>query len=220
MQQNTQKSQERNDKPKGMGLVEIIVAIAISVVTLTSSVVFSSRLAMRAQQTFVEESVLQLQSIISEQLRLIEQGLKRDVKNNLTMSTGGYLPAAASAPQMTWTQFCSSNVANSHFTTNLPTFSSDFATHTANLLVASGTAVTTPEDGTNLYIFTPVTGNGKFGAFTNVPVEIGLRKSVDSSTSGLGNNITIRTMIRYTLYKKTYYTKPQEIKMIYNLVCA
>jgi hypothetical protein len=213
------KTKAEKRHPKGMGLVEVIVAIAISVVTLTSSVVFSTRLEMRSQQSFVDESILQLQNLITEQLRLVEQGLKRDVKNNLTFATAAFLePDSTGTTFMTWRQFCSDTLSYNNFSMVLPTFSG--LTHTIRLSSVTGTGEKIPDDDVNLYVFSTVSGNESFGSFEKLPVQIGLRKSFVDSSSGLGKNIVIKTVVKYSLYNKTYYTKPQEVSMIRSLVCA
>lgn len=225
----TSKKIIQDAKPRGMGLVEIVIAIGISVITLTSSVVFSTRLSMRSQQIFVEESIAQLQAIITEELRLIEQGLKRDVIATQgvanAINQGTFLPAnptASTPPRMTWAQFCNATQYN-YFTINLPAFSGNntYADHKIVVSQAVGAATTPPEDNKTNYVFMPLSGNTSFGSFKGIPVELGLHKTVTPSNTGLGNNITIKSIIRYKLYNKNkyIYTKPQEIRMVYNLVC-
>ncbi len=212
--------------PKGMGLVEVVVAIGISVVTLTTAVVFSTQLSRRAEENFVESSVLQLQSLISEELRLVEQGLKKDViaVPARKLADGQFLPASGASlptPQLTWAQFCSNKPLDKTMAINLPDFSS--SVHKVSLYpVNSGTTLTVPSDGSQ-YIFSPVIGNPKFGSFTNINVDVSLTKIVSSTNIGTGadvNTITIKSIIHYKMFGRDYFTKPQEIKMIYNSVCV
>jgi type II secretory pathway pseudopilin PulG len=223
--------------PRGMGLIEIIVAIGISVITLTTAVSLSVRISIRAQENFVETSVLQYQALVSEELRLLEIGLKREVLLGNTFATGVFLPPA-SPTYLTWAKFCGNNPSDQYMSISLPSYKTAYAVDTMRL-----TSVTA---GSNEVIDELVdTANGEDGRFrfgdlkdsNNQPIsytfgsfnsndmrmEISLKKTVTSSAVFAGNadfnNITVKSVIRYNLYNKAYYTKPQEIRMVYNSVC-
>jgi type II secretory pathway pseudopilin PulG len=200
-------------KHAGMGLVEVVVAIGISVVTLTGAAVFSSSLAKRAQQNFVEVSVNQLQSLITEQIRLAESELKKDTsefKNNGDTFTRAFSTAND------WDNFC--GLGTQSLNISLPNFVSYNHVSFGN---PSGAQTQVPTDDGANYIFTDIGTSERYGAFDNMPVAIGINKRIPnvSGNSPFDKVISLKTVIRYQIYGKTYYTKPEEIKLLAYLVC-
>lgn len=221
-------STRKFSKPKGMGLVEILVAIGISIITLTGAVVFSTTLARRAQENFVEVSALQLQSLFVEELRLMELGLKSDVQNNPNASSAYSAPNTFLGSE--WQSFCS-NSSLAYFKMTLPDMATSQSTpFRISLTDASTNGAQKPvpaEGGVQYYFADPFIGTGiqRFGAFNTsgsggIKVMTSMKKTVVSSSSNpLNNIITIKTITTYNMFGKDYFTKPQEVKMIYSLVC-
>lgn len=81
-------------KKKGFSIVEVLVAIAISAIALTSAATFSARLMVRGQMNFLDQSALQLQALVTEQVRFLELSMQ----NTLLENGGEYPDAGLSNP--------------------------------------------------------------------------------------------------------------------------
>lgn len=221
-------SARKFSKPKGMGLVEILVSIGISIVTLTGAVVFSTNLARKAQENFVEVSALQLQSLLVEEVRLMELGLKSDVQNTSGNSSAYTAPNTFLGPQ--WQLFCNNN-SLTFFKMTLPDMTTSQSTPvniSLSDISTTGTLMTVADEGNAQYRFAdPFAGTGiqRFGAFNTsgsggIRVMASMKKTVVSGNPNpLNNIITVKTIVTYNMFGKDYFTKSQEVKMVYSLVC-
>ena len=205
-----------NLKRVGMGLVEVVVAIGISVVTLTGAAVFSSSLAKRSQENFVEVSIVQLQSLITEQIRLAESELKKDsaeFKNNGDTATRVF------SANNGWDNFC--NLASENLVMSFPNFTSN-SNVSFSPVSGAGRQIAVPTDDGRLYTFVDINTSEKFGSFENMPVAVGINKTipnVSNTNSPFEKVISLKTVVRYQIFGKTYFTKPEEIKILGYLTC-
>jgi len=212
-------------KRKALSLVEIIVAIGISAITLTTSSVFSTRLMIRAQQNFMDDSAVQLTNIIVEQLRLAESEMQQ-VK--IINAKGGNSIPRVFRSLSEWQDFC--NVGgNPNLFVDIPRAVSGGSTHNVQIGFLNGQANSNVE-GIN-YLFQNITDREKLtGAFytgSNSAVQelgVGIQKTINNSSSALGEVINVNVVIRYYLFniKTTEYTKysrPTTVKMIKSTVC-
>lgn len=204
-----------------MSLIEIVVAIGISVVTMTGAAVFSNSLVVRAQDNFSETAALQLQTLVNEQIRLLELSMKRDIKAEKDPTEGGYLPSAI------WTRICSESLNNNgiFLQLNFPAFNNSSAqTITLDSLAASNISLSPDTGEANGYKFYKFSNLNRLGSFesSKSPVHISIKKEMDSSLGqgDLLKSVKFTTMIGYTVLGKQRFTKPQEIKMVYSLVCV
>jgi len=213
---------------KGMSLIEIVVAIGISVITMTGAAVFSTELVRRSQENFVEISMLQLQSIITEQLRLVESGLKLDVAASPAKHfADGTDFLARNKPAnvsnvVTWENLCTTSP--SFYNISLPTFDSGPNIHQIYFLDISSTGqAPNPPAASGSQIpadtkFAPVMGDVKFGAINNTPTRVSIRKEIRGT--GDLRSIVFSSIIYYkVINNKNVFTKPQEIRFVYDLVC-
>jgi hypothetical protein len=218
-------------KNAGMGLVEIIVALGISVVTLTGAAVFSASLRKRAQENFMEISVLQLQSLVTEELRLVELGLKKDVKEGKRFAdnTDFLYKSRLNNQALNWAGFCNQQPginAAQYLSITLPDFVTANADHKISFGVLSqgaGVDVRNNVEGMNNVLFYPIPSSVQFGAFSSTNARVAIQKYIDSSDSGglgLGNTIKFKIIVNYTLFgNDERYTVSQDVTMIHNLVC-
>jgi type II secretory pathway pseudopilin PulG len=204
-------------KRKGMTLVEILVAIAISIFTMTSSAVFCVSLVQRAQLNFIEISALQLQTIVTEQLRLVESALKKDAKSKTYTDTTSYLydtnPGVSVQP---WADICStSSTAKYYYVDN---------NDTDKIIRITALGVTDPVytvEG-NSYTFKVLdpTIEANYGGFSGANTEVLMSvKKTYVTSSDIGEYVSFNTVIGYKLYGKYFYTKPLETRMIKSLIC-
>jgi hypothetical protein len=61
---------------QGLSLMEVVVAIAISMITVTVTSVYTTQLMIASQRNYFESSVNEYESIVVEQLRIIESNLQ------------------------------------------------------------------------------------------------------------------------------------------------
>jgi hypothetical protein len=198
-----------NIKRRGLSIIEVIVAIGISVVTITGAAQFSLNLVHRAQENFVEESALELQTLINEQLRFLEFMLRKDIKD----SNPSISNRAA---------FCSTNQLG-YFKMNLPNFDGSSNNLTLSAIPQTGNAVIVDSD--SFYFSDPFSAAqnqyNRFGAFDRVDdaVQVSIKKEVNPGSNPTDNFITLKTVVKYDVFGTAKYTKIQETKMIYSLVC-
>jgi prepilin-type N-terminal cleavage/methylation domain-containing protein len=234
------------NKKKGFSLIEIVVALGISVITLTGSAVFSTQLITRAQDNFMEVSALQLQGMITEQLRLLESGLKNDVANNrrctlgpspsCSTSSSRYLPVTT--PDQ-WARICSNSSNTSYrFAMNFPVFNNQRTDSNAKAIVstpASEQSFPVGEVGVGMNFYGQ-TGNttarfyrlttstspwlNRFGAFEtdDTPVFVNIEKIYENATNL--SRVIFRVIIRYEVLGQARYTRSQEIQMVHSLICT
>lgn len=207
---------KKRKKVLGLSLIEILVAITISVVTLTSSAVFASQLVTRAQTNFMEISALQLHNLTIEQLRLIESGLRRDAKVYDYNDSASYLFISGASPQP-WQLMCDKDsTIPRYFYLQDNTSSGSVEARTITV-----PARTQSLDGLSydFYRF-PDSIKTNYGGFTssNTEVLISIRK-IFRTSADFGEYISFSSVVSYRLYNRYYFTKPIETRVIWALVC-
>lgn len=210
-----------------MSLVEIIVAIGISVITLTSAVVFSSALTKRSQENYMEISAIQLQGLVAEQLRLLESGLKKDIKNGLKPNDSPANPNSY-LDSSTWRKICSYNSTPEYYTLSFPGFPSTNAKINIRQDQSGMVQKVAPDQdsgsGTINAYYYKLQGPKSFGSFkldsNPVFVSIGKTSNYDRSNA-INNYVTFKIIVNYKVLGSTeYFTKTEEVKMIYSLICG
>jgi hypothetical protein len=215
-------------KTKGMGLVEVIVAIGISVVTLTGAGVFSSQLVKRAQNNFMEISVNQLQGTINEQLRLVESGLKQDVVSGIQIAGDGFIKQnnakALTTNVASWADLCSADII--YYNINLPSFSAGTADSAIYFLPLASSSNPKTVDGVSIPFGVPQGNTTQFGPvkYDSGNVLISIKKSIGkavipNTNTDLGNAVIFESIIYYNIYNKPQFSKSQQIRMNYTSVC-
>ncbi len=203
-----------NVKRSGMGLVEVVVAIGISVITLTGAVKFSSALAQRSQKSFVEVSASQLHTIMNEEVWLLELTMKKD-------KAAGFTSIFPNDTE--WNNFCStSNSFYRSFKLSIPSFSPGTISTISvqpQLIVASDNPQVKAVEGNNYTFYNMFAASNLqgYGAFSknSQQVNITFYKNVVKSQ----NDISITTVVNYNIFNTDYFTPPQDIHMLYDLVC-
>lgn len=212
-------------RSKGLSLVEIIVAIGISVITLTTSAVFSTRLIIRAQQNFMQDSAVQLSNIIVEELRLAEVDMQSAKK---IVSQGGSAVPKVFASAGDWTKFCSVG-GNANLGIDLPKVINNPATLDFKISFVSD--ITNGDFEGQQYRIEDITDKDKLtGAFyigSGSSVQnlgIGIQRKIDNTNAALGQIVNLNIILRYYLFniktaEYTKYTRPINIKMIRDTIC-
>jgi type II secretory pathway pseudopilin PulG len=209
----------------GISLVEIVVAIGISTIALTTSAVFSTQLIYRSQENFMAESSSQLQNVIVEQLRLIEGDMINVVKN------GGRPKAFASGTPDPWTGvFCTQGASVPlHYKISVPNVidsNQNFTTQLSAQPITTDTQIAASIDGKQ-FQFYPLERTQLTGAFARLSdisrvVSVGIRKTEPvSGFTGIENPVLFEVVIRYYILNKTEpsYSEITEVRMVKSLVC-
>jgi hypothetical protein len=207
-------------KSKALSLVEIVVAIGVSVITLTTSTIFSTRVITSAQQNFMEDSSVQLSNVIVEQFRLAEiemQNTKAKVISGQP-STPRVFSSAAD-----WTTFCNTGTGRNLFidTPKAIVNSNDF-----NYKITFPAGAVNADVGGVSYFIQEISDKEKLtGAFyaasasTVAKVGMGILKTIENQT--FGQIINLSVVIRYYVLKNPNpnYTNPIQIRMIRDTIC-
>lgn len=236
---NLNKSKIRNFITKslrGISLVETIVAIGISSVTLTTASIFSTRLVIRAQENFMEESAVQLQNIVAEQLRLIEADLQLNKAIRIN-NPNSPEPFAFSSPSANYSwkgaggiSFCDSDTPI-NLQMNLPDFTQSQSNSEQPIYLQQITSanILTPGSsdypdyaGYTLFALQKNQLTGSFATSDNT-IYLGIRKTVTSTTIS-GETLSSISFNIVTAYKvlnqpKFTFSVPLEVKMVKDLVC-
>jgi hypothetical protein len=215
-------------------LVEIAVAIGISAVTLTTSAVFSTRLLMRAQENFMQDSAVQVSNVIVEQLRLAEVDMQAS-KTKYVETAGATIIVPkvfdyGTNPRQNWTDFCTaSGTSKANLGIDLPKVVGNPSSFDYKITFVSDTTNASFENQN--YTITDIADAQKLtGAFytssgnkkTNLGV--GIQRKVDSSNLITGAVINLNIVLRYYLFnittaQYTKFTRPTTVKLIKDTVC-
>lgn len=218
-----------NKVKKGINLVEIVVAIGISSIALTTSAIFSTRLLYRSQENFMADSSTQLQSLIAEQLKLIEADMV-DARQRYSAGTTTAYPLPFGSTAAWKDRFCGITTSSLHYTITLPlvTNSSQIINLTLRELQQSEyDANKASIEAGNEFGFTPLKPTELTGAFAQLSAQnnqifVGLRKrELPSGIAGIPNIILFEIVIKYFVLDKTIpdFSNITEVKMVKNLVC-
>lgn len=219
-------------KKLGMSLMEIIIAIAISSITLTVSAIFSTQLTFKAQENFMAESSAQYQNLIAQQFRLLESDMITLKKKN---AIGGTKVQPMAFPAKftglnPWRTMCTLGTASPiHYSITLPKVVDPNQTIDIKLNQVTSVAVSEQytENG-KLFYFVPIPQKEQLtGAFaqlatTNRTVFIAIRKTEpNSGIAGVPNPILFEIRLRYSVLNRSTpaYSKVTEVQMVKDLVC-
>lgn len=216
----------------GMSLMEIIIAIAISAIALTTSAVFSTQLIYKSQENFMAESSSQFQNVIVQQLRLIESDMIAAVKHNASGASPIIPQAFAnSTGTNSWQRFCQTGSATTaiHYSISLPKVADKTQSIDIKLTEeAPGGQNQSYTENNNTYVFVPVTNTDALtGAFAlqsdaSNTVFIAIRKTVPlAAVTGLEDPILLEVRIEYFILNKATpnYSRTTEVQFVKSLVC-
>jgi prepilin-type N-terminal cleavage/methylation domain-containing protein len=216
---------------KGFSLVEVLVAIAISAIALTSAAIFSARLMSRGQMNFLDQSALQLQALVTEQVRFLEFSMK----NSLAENDGNY-PASLSNPSMTQDVWKDSVCETGLATTNSYEIENfQFDTNSANtfdFVISEGTADTSNIPGEynqsarfhSIVSYTDRIGILEVGSGSGSnKMSIAITSIFDGNIGDLESaSITFEIGVKYSTLNEqiTYdFTRPMYVVVNYSDVC-
>lgn len=217
-------------KKKALSLVEVVLAIGISAIALTTSAVFTTRLVARSQKNFMSDSAMQLTNLIVEQLRLVEIDLQT-TKSRIVLGgdPNSYPPTLASRD--VWNTICrvvpTGSASNPvYLSTQLPTFTSgsnNAPPLNINLSISSsGTPRNTPWGD---FRFDPVPPANRMGAFaidTNSDLGLSIQLTAERNNL-LGADILVFTVLisyRVPNISEIQYSTPVIVKMVKSTVCV
>lgn len=205
----------------GMNLVEIVVAIGVSVITLTTSAVFSTRLIVRAQQNFMEDSATQLTAVIVEELRLAEIEMQ-ETRTKYTQGQPTVFPNVF-ANQSDWINgFCALG-GKPNMAIDIPRAVKN-TTQNFDFNISFLTDITNATVEKKNYQIKDITDQDQLtGAFfiaSNSKLGVGILREVATNT--LGTIITLSIVVRYYILNQPtpQYTRPVEVKMVKDTICV
>ena len=221
-------------KERGFSLMEVLVAIAISVVTMTSSVVFASQLGIRAQNNLLEETAIQVQNVISEQLRLMELGFRNNKSEHDITKVGDIsaLPGTVFF-KAGWERVCTTNSSNDYFALNLPDLGNvsgiprDFDLSFSDGDRINGIAEESiPVEDEKFRSYTYYKIGDQFGA-VNLPMYVSINKKATYSPSNYlrnpsQNSIDFEVIVYFQSAdnpKRAFLSEPMTVTMVYRIVC-
>ena len=206
-------------KKQGLNLVEVVVAIGVSIVTLTTSAVFSTRLIIRAQENFMVDSSTQLVTLLTEQFRLIEadmQNTKKTVGNDTTT-----YPSTLKNRQ-TWNDICASEKSEVYLKTDIPIVGSENQSNINLVTQETKNDIKTPY---GKYQFNYISKDSQTGAFyiakdSNIGISI-KRTITEDGVSALGPVLNFSIITSYSVpnLAETRFSTPVQIKMFKSSVC-
>lgn len=198
----------RLQNPKGTTLVEVIVAIGISVITITSAAVFTGDLNRRAQENFAEVAANQLHTLMIDQLNLIEADLRNPPSKSILSTAARNL-------------LCTQN--NVPLQISFPKFDDTYTTslNISQVLTPAYTRIVNVNGSDVNFSFfiaqeantTP--NNVRIGSYSNTPVwpAIYMTRTNDGF-------LNFATVVGYRVFNKDYFTTPVEIKFERSKLCS
>lgn len=210
-------------KKRALSIVEVVVAIGVSVITLTTSAIFSTRLIARAQENFMADSALQLTNIIVEQLRLVEADMQSKVTELKSSPNNSAFPPTLNSRE-TWNNICSTSNGRIYLTTNLPIVGNSYAsssnTVNINLAIVTGTETQTPYGD---FVFQKVQLDRQTGAFF-IYKESDLKVSISRTferSNVLGDLLVFQIIASYKVpnLASVQYSNLVTVKMFRQAVC-
>lgn len=229
-----------NKFKKGLSLMEVVVAIAISMISMTVTSIYTTQLMIAAQQNFFESSSNEYESMVIEQLRLVESNLQ-EAKSKAELgliSTLNGLPLNIT-PQTNDT-FCGNpdlDLAQGQLflTMSLPDFFPATPTPTTvaptsfqiqlSTLPGTGTfeIINANEEGVT-YKFVRISDSQKTGAMRTSGYQnigIAMTRIVEKGSSGTGDFIVIKVRFAYQIPGQSSYrfTKVTDVRMLRDFIC-
>lgn len=216
-------------KKRAMSLVEVVLAIGVSAITLTTSAVFTTRLVAKSQENFMSDSAMQLTNLIVEQLRLVEVDLQM-TKSRIAQGADPNSFPPSLANRNVWNSICSvipSSTASAplYLYTQLPTFgqgNSDNSPLNVNLSVlSSGTSHNTPWGDFLFYTVPQASRMAAFAIDTKSDLQLSIRVTAERNNL-LGTDVLVFTVL--TSYKvpnisQRQFSTPVLVKMVKSTVC-
>lgn len=218
-----------NKTKKGINLVEIIVAIGVSSIALTTSAIFSTRLMYRSQENFMADSSTQLQTLVAEQLKLIEADMT-SARQKYSSGDAAIFPSSLPS-QSAWIGaggLCAKQTI--HYSMTLPEVVNSSQTINLQLRELGQSEFDANKDSIesgNEFGFIPLKQAELTGAFSQLItqdniVALALRKTeIPSGIAGIPNILLFEIVIRYFVLDKSIpdFSNITEVKMPKNLVC-
>lgn len=205
-----------SSKKIGLSLIEVIVAIAISGMTLTVSAVFSTRVMIYAQENFMQDSSNQLNALISEQLKFIELDL-----TEAKLSNGSITPKIQNE---LWGQICNlkGNYTDiRHFNISIPSYDSS----SMNFVFSQSTNTLSTINGyEGSFKFNPLTQNQLMGSFLEQKLTTSSnnpRVSYAVRVYGNQETLTFESIVRYYVLNQSdpKYTDLIKIVSYKGIIC-
>jgi hypothetical protein len=199
---------------KGLNLVEIVIAIGVSSIALTTTAVFSTALIYESQNNYLTETAVQYQGIIAEQLRLAELDLINVIQTNNTASMRTFTDVNSR------NTFCTNTGASGarHYNITLPRIiASTNSIDIGNIQLTQVNSNLVVYQGKQ-FSFSNIPSDRRIGAFASAEtVEIAIRTS-HTPTSPV---ILFEILIRYKVFNRVdfYYSPIFTVNMVKSQVC-